>query len=218
MAVVAVGDFDKAAIEGLIKKDFTPVPAPKVPRLWPSYSVPDHPQTLYAIATDKEATMTTVSVYNKLPLREQTTVGAYRQKIVERLYAGMINNRLMDITRKPDAPFVMAAAGRGIFVRTKEAAMLNAIPKDGKIEQALEALLVESARVAKFGFTATELERQKREVLRTYERYFAEKDKHESATLAAEYVRNFTQKETLPGPPWNSRSISGSCRRLRWTR
>ena len=200
MAVVAVGDFDKATIEGLIKQNFAPIPAPKVPRLWPSYNVPDHPQTLYAIATDKEATMTTLSVYNKLPLREQTTVGAYRQKIVERLYAGMINNRLMDITRKPDAPFVMAAAGRGIFVRTKEAAMLNAIPKDGAIEPALEALLVESARVAKFGFTATELERQKREVLRTYERYFAEKDKHESATLAAEFIRNFTQKETLPGP------------------
>jgi zinc protease len=200
MAVVAVGDFDRTTVEGLIKQSFASIPAPKVPRLRPSYNVPEHPQTLYAIATDKEATMTTLSVYNKLPLRDQTTVGAYRQKIVERLYAGMINNRLMDITRKPDAPFVMAAAGRGIFVRTKEAAMLNAIPKDGAIERALETLLVESARVAKFGVTAAELERQKREVLRTYERYFAEKDTHESATLAAEYIRNFTQKEPLPGP------------------
>ncbi|RPJ83431.1 MAG: insulinase family protein, partial [Acidobacteria bacterium] len=198
MAVVAVGDFDKAAVEGLINQNFAPIPAPKAPRARSSYEVPDHPQTLYAIATDKEATMTTLTVFNKLPLREQTTVGAYRQQIVERLYSGMLNNRLMDITRKPDAPFVMAAAGRQIFVRTKEAAFLNSIPKDGAVERALETVLVESARVAKFGFTATEFERQKREMLRSYERYFAERDKHESAALAEEYVRNFTQQEPLP--------------------
>ena len=200
MAVVAVGDFDKTAVESLIKQNFASIPAPKAPRRRPDYDVPDHPQTLYAVASDKEAATTMLAIYNKLPLRDQTTVGAYRQQIVERLYAAMLNNRLMDITRKPDASFVMAAAARGIFVRTKEAAMLRAIPKSGAIEAALKTLLVESARVARFGFTAAELERQKREVLRTYERYFAESDTHESATLAAEYVRNFTQKETLPGP------------------
>ena len=75
MAVVAVGDFDTARIESLIRQDFSPIPAPKAPRPRPTYDVPDHPRTLYAIATDKEATMTTLSVYNKLPLRDQTTVG-----------------------------------------------------------------------------------------------------------------------------------------------
>jgi zinc protease len=94
----------------------------------------------------------------------------------------------------------MAGAGRSIFVRTKEAAMLYAIPKEGGIERALDALLTEAARVARFGFTATEFEREKLQTLRTYERYYAEKDKQESAALAAEFIRNFTQNETLPGP------------------
>ena len=201
MAVVAVGDFDKAAVEGLIKQHFASIPAAKTPRLRPTYNVPDHPNTLYAIATDKEATMTSISVYNKLPLHEQGTVGVYRYKIVNRLAAGMLSRRLSDLTQKPDAPFVMGAAGWSNFVRTKEAAMLNAIPKEGGIDRALDALLTEANRVARFGFTATELDRQKRETLRTYERYLAETDRHESATLADELVRNFTQKETLPGPP-----------------
>jgi len=200
MAVVAVGDFDNTVVEGLIKQHFASIPAPKVPRLRPTYNVPDHADTLYTVATDKEATMTQVSVYNKLPLREQGTVGAYREKIVDRLAAGMLSRRLTDLTQKPDAPFVMAAAGLSIFVRTKEAAMLNAIPKEGNIDSALEALLIEAARVSRFGFTATELERQKQQTVRTYERYLAEKDKHESRALADELVRNFTQKETLPGP------------------
>ena len=199
MAVVAVGDFDKAAIESLLKKHFESLPAVKVPRLRPTYSVPDNPGTLYTVATDKEATMTQVSVYNKLPLVEPGTVGVYRQEMVERLAASMLSRRLSDMTQKPGSPFVMAAAGRSIFVRSKEAAVLNAIPKEGSIDPALDAVLTEAARAGRFGFTATELDRQKRETLRTYERLFTEREKQESARLADELVRNFTQKETLPG-------------------
>ena len=201
MAVVAVGDFDKAAIENLIKQHFAAIPAAKVPRLRPSYNVPDHPGTLYAIATDKETTMTSVAVYNKLPLREQGSVDTYRYKILNRLAAGMLSRRLSDLSQQPDSPFVMAAMGWSVFMRTKEAAIMNAVPKQGSIDRALETLLVEAVRVERFGFTATELEREKRETLRTYERYLAEIDKHPSASLADELVRNFTQKETLPGPP-----------------
>ena len=199
MAVIAVGDFDLAAVEGLIRQHFGSIPAVTVPRLRPAYNVPDHPDTLYTVATDKEATMTTVSVFNKLAVREQGTVGVYRQEIVDRLASGMLSRRLSDMTQKPDAPFVMGVANRSTFVRTKEAAMLNGMPKEGGIERALEALLSEAARVARHGFTATELEREKTQLLRNYERYFVERDKHESAALADELVRNFTQKETLPG-------------------
>jgi len=200
MAVVAVGDFDKAAVEGLLKKHFASLPAVKVPRLRPTYSVPDHAGTLYTVATDKEATMTQVSVYNKLPLVEPGTVGVYRQQIVERLAASMLSRRLSDMTQQPGSPFVMAAAGRSIFVRSKEAAVLNVIPKEGSIDPALGAVLTEASRAGRFGFTATELDRQKRETLRTYERLFTEREKQESARLANELVRNFTQKEALPGP------------------
>ncbi len=200
MAVVAVGDFDKAEMEAIIKKHFASIPAVKVPRLRPTYNVPDHPDTLYTVVTDKEATMTQISIYNKLPLLEQGTVGVYRQKIVNRLAAGMLSRRLSDLTQKPDAPFVMAAAGWSVFVRTKEAAMLNAIPKEGKIEQSLDALLTEAARAARFGFTSTEFDREKLQALRARERYFVETDKRPSATLAAELIRNFTQNETLPSP------------------
>ena len=82
----------------------------------------------------------------------------------------------------------------------KEAAILNAIPKEGAVDRTLDLLLTEAVRAARFGFTPTEYERQKLDTLRTYERYFAERDKHESAVLASEMIRNFLQKETLPGP------------------
>ena len=199
MAVIAVGDFDKSVVESLIKQHFASLPAASTPRLRPTYDVPDHPETLYAIATDKEATTTSVAVYNKLPLRDPTTVGAYRQQIVEQLYTGMLNRRFSELAQKPDPPFLNAMSGRGLFVRSKEASILNALVKEGGIERGLEALFTESERIARFGFTPTELERQKRDALRSFERLNAEKDKQESQLFASEYIRNFTQREPIPG-------------------
>jgi zinc protease len=199
MAVVAVGDFDKAQVERQIKENFAAIPARFGPRPRPAYEVPDHADTLYAIATDTEATETTISVYNMLPLREQMTVGAYRQQQVERLYTGMMNARLAERTVQTDPPFIQAATQRGLFVRTKEAATLMALVRDDGIERGLGALITESVRAARFGFTPGELEREKRDVMRFYEGAFAERNREESADLAAEYIRNFTQQEPIPG-------------------
>ncbi len=199
MAVIAVGDFDKAAIEGLIKTHFASLPAAAAPKPRPTFDVPDHAETLYTVATDKEATMTAVAVYNLLPVRDPTTVGAYRQQIVEQLLTGMLSRRLGELAQKADPPFLFAGGGRGSFVRSKDVSALNAAVKDGGVERGLDALLVEGDRIARFGFTATELDRQKRDVLRQMERTFDERDKQESSTFASEYIRNFTQREPFPG-------------------
>jgi zinc protease len=62
----------------------------------------------------------------------------------------------------------------------------------------MRALLAEAERVARFGFTETELARQKASMLRNYERQALEKENALSSTKAAEYVRNFLTGETLP--------------------
>ena len=199
MAVVAVGDFDKTAVENLIKAHFASIPAAHAPRPRPTYDVPDHPGTIYAIATDKEMTSTGVGLTNLLPLREHGSIGAYRQQIVDRLFSSMLSARFSELAQKPDAPFIFAGAGRGTFLgRTKEAASLNAMVKEDGIERGLEALLAEAERVSRFGFTATELDRQKQNVLRGYERMATEKDTVVSASRADEYIRNFLENETLP--------------------
>jgi zinc protease len=199
MAVIAVGDFNKVDVERMIRDLFNKIPTPAERRPRPDFDVPDHPDTRFAIATDPEATMTMAALYNMLPLREQTTVGAYRRQQVERLYANMLNARLSEIALKPDPPFLRAGTERGIFVRTKEAASLMALVKEDQIARGLSALVAESARAAKYGFSAAELDRERREVLRGYEGAFAERDKEESADLAAEFIRAYTNKEPTPG-------------------
>src|SRR6185436_10116150 len=201
MAVVAVGDFNKTDVENMIKAHFSSIPAPPGPRPRPTYEVPAHPGTTFAIMTDKEITSASIEIDHILPAREQETVGAYRLRIVDRLFSGMLGARFSELTQKPDAPFLAAGAGRRLFLaRTKEQVSLSARVKEDGIERGLEGLLAEAERVARFGFTTTELERQKQAVMRTYERVVAEVDNIVSSSRANEYVRNFTQNETLPSP------------------
>jgi zinc protease len=199
MAVVAVGDFDKAAMEKMFTNHFASIPGATSPRPRQSYDVPDHSETAYAIATDKEASTTSVEIDTLLPAREEGTVGAYRQKTVDRLFSGMLSSRLSEIAQQPNAPFITAFAGRGsFFARSKDSAILTALVKEDSIERGLDSLLTEAERVARFGFTATELQRQKQNVLRNYERGAIEKENRESGSRADEYVRNFLMNETLP--------------------
>ena len=199
MAVVAVGDFDKTAMLALVEKHFAALPRASKPRPRPSYDVPKQPGTLFAVATDPEASMTQVTVYNKMAFRDPSTAGAYRQQLVERLFSSMLSARLTEIAQKPDAPFLNAATGRGLFVKSAEASMLMALAKEDSIDRALETLFVEAERVNKFGFTASELEREKESLLRGLSQLMAEKDKRQSRQLADEYIRNFTQAEAFPG-------------------
>ncbi|HET6979484.1 MAG TPA: insulinase family protein [Pyrinomonadaceae bacterium] len=199
MAVIAVGDFDKAAIEKLVNTHFASIPAHKSPRDRQIYDIPDRSDTGFAITTDKETTTTSVEIDTLLPARPQGSIGAYRQKTVDRLFSAMLNARFSELTQKPDAPFVLAFGGRGGFLaRTKEIASLSALVKEDGIERGLQALLTEAERVARFGFTETELSRQKANVLRNYERLAIEKDNTLAFNRASQYVRNFLIDETLP--------------------
>ena len=67
MGVVAVGDFDKVTIEGLIKSHFSGLTVPPGAKPRPAYSVPDQPGTVYSVATDPEATTTRVDISAKMP-------------------------------------------------------------------------------------------------------------------------------------------------------
>ncbi len=199
MAVIAVGDFDPAAIERLITAHFGPIPARTNARPKPTFDVPGHPETLYTIATDPEATSTVVNVMSTMPERDQTTIGAYRQSLVERLFAGMLSDRLDELAHTPDPPFLAAQTDRSRFIGPSEATSLVALVTDNGIERGMTALFAEAERVKRFGFTASELDRQKANMRLFLERASIEEATWESDRLADEYARNFLQKEPIPG-------------------
>ena len=199
MAVIVVGDFDPAAMETLIKAHFGSIPAAAAPKPRPVYDVPDQPGTRYTIAADPEATRTTVGVSSTMSARDQSTLGAYRQMTIERTFAALLSARLSEMAQKPGAPFLAAQTNRGIFVQSAEVTTLSALVPDGGAEKGLAALLAEADRVARFGFTQTELDRYRLTILRVFEQLASSTDEHTSESLADEFVRSFTQGEPIPG-------------------
>ena len=199
MAVVAVGDFDASIIEAQIRSHFGSIPEASSPKPRPAYAVPDQPGTVFSVITDPEATNTRISVSSKMAARPMVTVGEYRQHMVERLFSSMLSVRLNEIAQAPNAPFLVARTGRGLLVRAEEATTLDALVAKGGVERGLAALFAEVDRVARFGFTATELDREKLNLQRGLQRAANEKDKSPSGPLADEFVRNFIQGEPIPG-------------------
>jgi len=199
MAVIAVGDCDPQWVEERLKEVFSGLPPAAEPRERPLFPVPDHGETLFIVAADPEATRTSIAVYQKMEVREQQTTGAYRHHLVEALYQRMLNQRLYELTMLADPPFLYGHSGQGLLVQTKEGRSLSCgVPEDG-IERGLEALLTESRRAFLHGFTQQELEREKKEMLRSIEQAYRERDKAESERFAEEYKRSFLEEEPIPG-------------------
>jgi len=198
MAVIAVGDLDPDATEALIREHFSSLSeAPRVER--PAAPIPPHQDTRYVSLTDKEAQGSSVSIVFKQPLLPYRTVGDYRRSLVRALIHSMLNNRLAEISRQPDAPFLRAGSGDETLGRTVEAVSVSARLNDGTMEKGLHALAQELARVRQFGFGEGELDRSKRAAMATYERAYNERDKSQSGGYASELVRYFLEGEPAPG-------------------
>ena len=200
MAIIAVGDFDGAEIEATIRERFAGLVGPAEPRPRIAAEVPIDHSPLVTIATDPEAQGSQVRVVYKQPPAPRGTIGDFRRRTVEFLYSRMLNARLDELRLRPDPPFMVGYTTQGQFSRGVDAYQLVALVGEGGMERGLEALLTEAERVVQNGFTASELEREKTNTRRAYERGLAERKNQESAALANLYIQVFLQGSAYPNP------------------
>ena len=201
MGVVVVGDVNKTAVETMIRSHFAGIATTIDAKPRPVFTVPDQPGTgtVYTTVTDPEATTTRLDVSVRMPARPFVTIRDYRRSIVERLFGAMLSARLDEIASSPNAPFLRAQTDRGLLVRTAEVTSLVALVPPNGVDRGLTSLFTELNRAARFGFTQTELNREKLNTQLYLERAMAERNQSESGPLADEYVRNFIHNEPIPG-------------------
>jgi zinc protease len=111
----------------------------------------------------------------------------------------MLGQRLVELSLQPDPPFIAGGSGIGELTPRYESYSSSALLGPRGALPAIDALVQENERARRYGFTAAELERVKKNVMRNFERAYNERDKTESATYVAEYMRNFLEGESLPG-------------------
>ena len=199
-AIIVVGDFDQNKMVKIIEEKFSAIPEKQNPRTKEQIPVPGHAETLIKIVTDKEATSSSASLYIKHPMVIDLTINGYRNSIMYNLYNQMINLRLAELTQKENPPFVEGQSYYGGLIGPSDVYASTAITHPGKIVAGFKTLLIENERIRKFGFTQTELDRNKAAMMKSMETAYNERNKRESMSIAEEYSRNFLmRKEPVPG-------------------
>lgn len=204
-AVIAVGDFDPDKVEAMIREKFSVLTNPATPRPRVSYSVPPHEETFTKIVTDKEFPYTVVEILQTRNAEPLKTVGQLREMIRKDLFNTMMSNRLTELGRRPDAPFFFAQNMMTEFMAGLQSYISLAVVKNGQIEAALAVLREEEARVRKFGFTQSELDRAITDVKAKVESGYKEKDKTKSASYVAAYQSHFLLGNAAPGADFRYR-------------
>lgn len=200
MAFVVVGDIDPDKIEASIRADFGNIPAVEHPRAKEKYTVPDHDQPLYANVSDHENANNVVFLLYKTDADLRHTQADYRRELTEHLFLRLLNLRLDELRQQAEPPFLQAGAGYGrLGARDKKAYQLSAYVAENGIQKGMTAVLTENERIRQHGFTAAELERGKRAMLKNLEQSYLERDKTESNRLVGQYVSYFLEQEPAPG-------------------
>ena len=202
--IIVVGDFDIDSMELRIQTLFSQIPAHENPAKRMYFPVTDNEKPIVSIATDKEATNSQIMIFNKFNAFPEAKKNSYEYMnflFAKMLIETMINARYAEILQKPDAPFVRVGVDAGSFFlsKTKDAFATYAHSKSGKIDQTIERIVHETGRARQFGFTQTEFDRAKAEILNEAETAYNERKKEKNDRYTREYIRLFLDNDPAPG-------------------
>ena len=204
-AIIVVGDIDVDEIEKKIKELWANVPARVNRGERPLYSVDDNAEPIVAIVRDKEAQYTRIELEFKkpqLPKPFRGTDMAYVQSLALELVCDMFNNRLSELSMKPEATFVGAGSYYGELVKEKDAFVAVYLAKQGQEVAAYKDMLTQLEKMRRYGFTNAELDRVKKETLAAYEKSYNERNTMRNIMYAQEYIRHYLSDEPIPGIAW----------------
>lgn len=205
-AIIVVGDIDPKYIESKIKEIFSPIKMPENPKVREYFAVEDTPGTIWAIGKDKEMTNQVAMLMFKqkeklVPEELMNTQVYYIVHYMTSLIEDMLNERLNEISKAPDAPFAFASVEIGDFFlsKTKDAFMVEVVGKGDDITPAIQAVYREILRALRGGFTVSEIERAQAKYLANIEEQYNSRNKVDNTRYAREYAKNFTNGDPIPG-------------------
>jgi zinc protease len=198
-AIVVVGDINTDSIENKIKRIFSPIPAVENPKERKYYSVPDNKEPIVGVVTDAEVNAIRFNLYfkHKATPFAKKNMKYYRDGLLQTLYSRMINERYSELIQTGKPPFINAYAAYYNRVRLMDVYNISSTLKEDNILDGIRATLTENERVLRYGFTSSELNRAKTDIISSLEKLLKEKDKQNSDNLARELNSNYLTNEPV---------------------
>ena len=202
--IIIVGDIDVDEMEGKIKTVFADIPKPVNPAERIYYPVADNDEPIVYIGSDPEITNPTIMLFFKtdpFPSEMKNNMTYLITKTMIDLSTSMLNSRFSELRQSANPPFIAAYSGyeEYFLAKTKEALTIQATSKGDGVRETLEAILREVMRVKKFGFTASEYERARANMMQYLESAYNEREKTENISYVSEYQNHFLNNEPIPG-------------------
>ncbi len=200
-ALIVVGDFDVNQMEAKIRSTMADIPAVQNPAPKVMFPVPDNAAPLVAVATDPEMMNTTVALYIKrepIPRELNDKAPIAQVKTMLRLIAGMASERLSELALLPDAPFITAGFGSGSLTQTCDALFMRANAREGQAAGAFEALCTELEKIRRFGFTETELDRARIDMMRSARQQYDGRNDRRNSYFVNLCLGNYIKNAPMP--------------------
>jgi len=199
-AIAIVGDIDANEVEKQVKELFSSIKAVTNPIERPVFEIPDHEETRFVVATDEEATQSGKNIYirHKNNDGREKSYKEHRGGYIRSLYNAMTSQRIRELLEKGEPPFISGYTRIGGLVRGYDAYSIGVTANDGEEEKALEAILTETERIKRHGFTPGELERAKKDLLSRIENQYKQRDKINNDTYCRQFASHY-----LTGSPIN---------------
>ena len=204
-AIIVVGDINEDKIEEKIKKLFAKIPLPQNPAHRIYYPIGNNEKMILYTATDKEQPTVNFTLYMKrdvTPKQERNTIQNYADDYKTNILRMAINDRLEELSRTKNAPFISASVRSGNFflASTKDAFELSGVLKEGKALEAIQLLVGEVERARANGITIDELKRGKAEMLSYAENDYNDRSNRRNGEFVEQCVQNFLEETPIIEP------------------
>jgi zinc protease len=163
----------------------------------PDTTFPIDTDPAFALHSDPDQTTVDVEVDLPLPAMEGTGTAALRAGLIDEMVYDTLVRRLDGDVSAGTAPFDDILPGTNTFVDTIDAPALYAITSADRVDAALDALLEEYERAARFGFTAAEVATATAALQRRFDTLLDGRNTVQDVALADSYVAHF-----LTGEPY----------------
>lgn len=204
-AIIVVGDVDVDQVEGKIRNLFGAITVEQPVAERTFYSVPDNHEAVVVSDSDPEVTQQVIMIAMKheaIPDSLRNTLPVYLAENMTHIATDIVNQRLGELALKPECPFQNASVDDGAFLLSSKvtgAFNIEIVPKEGRVEEAIKAVMEEVYRVAEFGLSKGEIDRAVLNTLANMEQLYNNRDKQKSISYAREYYRSFLDNEAIPG-------------------
>ena len=204
-AIIVVGDINEDKIEEKIKKLFAKIPLPQNAAHRIYYPIGNNEKMILYTATDKEQPTVNFTLYMKrdvTPKQERNTIQNYADDYKTNILRMAINDRLEELSRTKNAPFISASVRSGNFflASTKDAFELSGVLKEGKALEAIQLLVGEVERARANGITIDELKRGKAEMLSYAENDYNDRSNRRNGEFVEQCVQNFLEETPIIEP------------------